>query len=96
MGAETFITEGRGLSLEDAFQKARRAAQHSYGHDGYTGTIAEKYEVIEVQKPGDYNAGEMAKFIDETIDRRFDDKWGPCGGMHLHDDIYVFFGWASS
>ena len=42
MGATNFATIAEGPTAEAAFQAARSAALHEYGHGGYTGTIAEK------------------------------------------------------
>ena len=49
MGAEVFQVKYSGKSADKAFIEAVQSAQYSYGHDGYTGTIAEKgsYQIIE-------------------------------------------------
>ena len=33
---------------------------------------------------------------DPSPNHWWDDKWGPCAGFHVKDDMYCFFGWASS
>jgi hypothetical protein len=42
MGAAPFITYSAGADATTAFWTAVTSAQYAYGHDGYTGTIAEK------------------------------------------------------
>ena len=42
MGGTTFITFSYGKDVREAFQRAVKEAEHTYGHGGYTGTIAEK------------------------------------------------------
>lgn len=82
MGANTFLTEARGSTAQEAFDSAVAAAQYDHGHSGYTGTIAEKSSFKVVTGDPDPD--------------RFDDKWGPAGCIALGDDLFVFFGWASS
>lgn len=51
MGATEFQVTQFGKDAADAFQKAVDEARHDHGHEGYTGTIAEKSEFIEVELP---------------------------------------------
>ena len=44
MGASTFETMSHGKTAGEAFSAAVDAARYEYGHGGYTGTIAEKYD----------------------------------------------------
>jgi hypothetical protein len=44
MGATTFETMSHGKTAEEAFSAAVDAARYEYGHGGYTGSIAEKYD----------------------------------------------------
>jgi len=48
MGAESFINYGFGKNMADAFKAKAQECRHAYGHDGYTGSIAEKSSVHEV------------------------------------------------
>jgi hypothetical protein len=53
MGATTFVTKipmDEFPSVEDAFREATRLALHDFGHDGYSGSIAEKsgFELFDV------------------------------------------------
>ena len=65
MGATTFTTHIRitkKTSTQDAFKEAKARAQHSDGHGGYTGTIAEKhgFDLIVTAKSKE-NATKMAE-----------------------------------
>lgn len=51
MGAADFTTIATGKTVGEAFNKARRDAQYEFGHGGYTGTIAEKGDFIEIPVP---------------------------------------------
>ena len=93
MGATTFITVGKGETSQDAFNKARIQARHEYGHNGYTGTIAEKQTFIEVKLPAGADANKLADQLVNTP--RFEDKYGPAGCFKLSDDLWMFFGWAA-
>jgi hypothetical protein len=97
MGATTFVTVGHGKTAAEAFKAAREDAQYSYGHDGYTGTIAEKSNFQEVSVASsileDCNA--LDAKIEDLTDTVFNDKWGPAGCIKLKTGEYVFFGWAS-
>lgn len=103
MGAETFTTLGRGNNVADAFVAAHTQAQYDYGHAGYTGTIAEKFEYHVISKdplPPDDAFALAEKLIDKQ-DPRIDDKWGPAGAIRIltdnpSEETWLFFGWASS
>jgi hypothetical protein len=107
MGAEQYVDIGRGKDMVDAFWKVVEASLYENGHGGYTGTIAEKGSVreIKVTVPQEYidkHDGDLVwasedyawELINE--DGFWDDKWGPSAGFHIKDDIYCFFGLASS
>lgn len=51
MGAQQFEQVGFGKTAKEAFTKAREQAAWEYGHGGYTGTLAEKYESVVVRRP---------------------------------------------
>ena len=93
MGATTFVTaygNPATMTPQEAFDEARAQARHEYGHNGYTGTIAEKDTLFHVADP-------------DAIDTILDDekhpvgtKDGPCG-YFVDTDLqsFIFFGWAS-
>lgn len=98
MGAETFQQEGSGINIKDAFDNAVEDAAYQHGHAGYSGTLAEKQEFIEIDLPkGETPYGFSTKLIDAG-DKRIDDKWGPAGAVKVPDmdNTWLFFGWASS
>lgn len=94
MGAHQFMVRARGKTPKEAFYEAVDQASYEHGHGGYTGTIAEKREFVVIPVP----LGEpAARFANRLLDDpRVNDKWGPAGCVHLGDDEYLFFGWASS
>ncbi len=51
MGAEDFEQRGKGKSIEDAFIGAVENAAYWNGHSGYTGTMAEKTNYVELPRP---------------------------------------------
>lgn len=99
MGGTTFKNVEEGETAAQAFSRAVAGAQFDYGHNGYTGTIAEKYEftiVTETPLPLD-KAKSLAEELIEDGDARIDDKWGPAGCIPIEGGKrFLFFGWASS
>ncbi len=101
MGSYSFSTFNDGENLEQAFSDARDAAAWEHGHGGYTGTIAEKGEVVVIQRTP-LASKDAHALADEMItfgDPRIDDKWGPAGAIRIKDDEHdgwLFFGHASS
>jgi len=96
MGAEAFYRKSSGKSPDEAFGNAVRQAQYDHGHSGYTGTIAEKMEFVEIPLPEGKDPRAFADELIENDDERVADKWGPAGCIKLGPDEYLFFGWASS
>ena len=96
MGGTTFITVGKGSTVQEAFMDAKHQAAYEHGHGGYTGTIAEKSSFVMVTSETlDQNmALALANQLIDQGDKRIDDKWGPAGAIKLSDG-YLFFGWAS-
>jgi hypothetical protein len=112
MGAEQFWTVGFGKTAKDAFQIAREEAAFSYGHSGYTGSIAEKNNYIMIPLPKGKNAND---YIDELFEKE-DPVLMTMGSCRLIDitkevkkdykakkkrwprgkSAFLFFGWASS
>jgi hypothetical protein len=98
MGAQVFTHEAEGKTAKEAFDKAVYDACYDYGHSGYTGTIAEKEDFVEIEIPKSWK-GSVEKYIDKLIkdgDDRIDDKWGPAGCIKTGKNSYIFFGWAST
>src|SRR4051812_2169639 len=82
-------------SLAQAFSRAVAQAGWDHGHSGYTGSLAEKGEVVLIPvSPGpglpptnngvDYKTAlaEADRLIQEG-DERVDDKWGPAGAIRV-------------
>lgn len=63
MGAEIFRTRATGSTLDDAFTAARDQARYEHGHGGYSGTIAEKDDVIEIAVPGGVTPAAFAAMV---------------------------------
>ena len=51
MGAQQFVCEGVGANAAEAFAVAQNEAYYWHGHNGYTGTIAEKPNYKEFPVP---------------------------------------------
>ncbi|MDD3487517.1 MAG: hypothetical protein PHF35_04055 [Candidatus Moranbacteria bacterium] len=102
MGAEQFYTIVSGKTPQEAFDKAIQEAHHEYGHEGYTGTIAEKdgfgfvmipmLQVPEGEEP--LTAEEYAVHLIKKCDKRVDDVGGPAGCIQVGEEEFLFFGWA--
>ena len=112
MGANQFNVRTvvpKTRSLQDAFIDARSDAQHESGHGGYTGTLAEKSDVVLLHTAkSEANASRLVSaysgssppvLCQAELDR-VDDKWGPAGAIRFPIDAKTdgifFFGWASS
>jgi len=94
MGSQDFATYQPGADAKQAFAAAVEEARYEYGHRGYTGTIAEKYEFTVIQAtPIPLDAAR--KLAAELVysDPRVEDKWGPAGaiavsgGPHLREVV---------
>jgi len=108
MGAAPFITYQPGSDPAEAFHQACELARYQYGHDGYTGTIAEKYNytVISATSYTLAEATELARRLIRTEDPRVDAPRGPAGAIAVNQatpaavaeqaepDGWLFFGWA--
>ncbi len=108
MGATTFDVLSTGSGPKEAFRKAVDRACYDHGHSGYTGTIAEKSEFINIRLPDGADPYEYVNKLINDCDERIDDKWGPAGCLEItgstyaieagapsDDKAYLFFGWAS-
>ena len=98
MGAQVFVVESSGEDAKDAFHNAVQEAKWACGHEGYTGTIAEKESFTMIPLPKSVNPHEFAgrldimdpfawdHLLDEVLavgDDRINDKWGPAGCFEL-------------
>ena len=101
MGAQSFVTSHYGDTAREAFKAGRDNALYENGHNGYTGSLAEKHDFVVLPKLEGKTPQESAwQYIDDC-DPRIDDKWGPAGCIESFDEQYklkqwVFFGWASA
>lgn len=96
MGSHDFAVEAEGKTAQEAFDAAVKEAAYWHGHSGYTGTIAEKDRFIMVKQP--FQSSEEAWRYADNPDEWPDDvqdKWGPAGAIHLGENRWLFFGWAS-
>jgi hypothetical protein len=96
MGAMEFVTYSEGETSSIAFNNAKEKAFYDVGHQGYSGTIAEKnsFRMVPMLKN---------ETLEEAIDRCLEDdthfcqdKWGDAGCIWVEEDTWVFFGYASS
>jgi hypothetical protein len=98
MGAEWFNQTGRGASVAEAFDSAKKKAQYDYGHAGYTGSLAEKDTFLEVREGVVLESRQAAEAVAaQYLDGRsasgdplpraaeVDDKWGPAGAVEYID-----------
>lgn len=85
MGAETFTSAAKGTDLREAFSAAIEQAQYDYGHAGYTGTIAEKHDVVVIESTpmSEQDADALANRLISKDDPRISDKWGPAGAIAI-------------
>jgi hypothetical protein len=105
MGAQVFSQTVWNADMRKAFNLARDEAAYEHGHGGYTGTVAEKGEVVKVRDipMTEQDANNEAWRMIDARDHRTNDKWGPAGAIPLTKtpngtqiDGWLFFGWASS
>lgn len=96
MGADVFHTKAKGNTARKAFETAVDEAFYRYGHDGYTGSIAEKGSFVMIPLPQGSDPFKYAEQLIDEYDKRIDDKWGPAGCFDLGNNEFYFFGWASS
>jgi ribosomal protein L21E len=98
MSSMDFIIVAKGKNAQVAFDKAVEQALYDHGHNGYTGTIAEKQEEGFIRFP--FKKGgtkdEAFKIAEHLIrhDCRIDSKYEPAGCITLKRGTYLFFGKA--
>jgi hypothetical protein len=101
MGAQSFMHTRfiNDKSVEQCFKDAQEEARYDHGHNGYTGSIAEKKTFIMMPSLDMPTVWEAANYYLGEDDPRINDKWGPAGCVKGKDDegydVYCFFGWAS-
>ena len=86
MGATTFFVTKRGQykSAQEAFSEAVEQAQYDHGHEGYTGTIAEKGSFRMLECPPRTDPAKFAEdSADSSTDNFWDDKWGPAACVEV-------------
>lgn len=66
MGAAQFTDTATGATLREAFNDAHARACYDYGHAGYTGTLAEKYGVIEFIPPTGVTVEEVLNALNNS------------------------------
>ena len=101
MGACDFTQFQQGNDLKAAFGVARDSAAWEHGHGGYTGTLAEKYDV-ELRSKTTMTYNEASEFISRDIEEN--DKWGPAFAVRVKRENkdkpptegFIFYGYASS
>ena len=98
MGATTFMCGTYSGSAETAYNFLVEEAYYNYGHNGYTGTIAEKSGY---KKAGEAETNEEAmKLAGKLLDEDDSNEWGkynPAGYIEVKskpNNYYLFFGWA--
>ena len=73
MGASEYMNVGRGKTAQIAFDKVAANARHNHGHGGYSGTIAEKYSMVEFPRPKGMQAKTMVQAVKDMSRIGFDD-----------------------
>lgn len=96
MGSQVFTTVATATTAAQAFTRAVEDACWQHGNDGYSGSIAEKWEFVMIPCLPGQTAEDTATILINNSDPRIDDKWGPAGCIDMGDGDYLFFGWASS
>lgn len=84
MGADTFLeTYENEADLQKAFSYAVQASGWENGHGGYSGSLAEKGDVVLISNAprSKEDAYTLAQELIDARDPRIDDKWGPAGAI---------------
>ena len=77
MGASEYMNVGRGKTAQIAFDKVAANARHNHGHGGYSGTIAERYSMVEFPRPKGMRAKTMVQAVKDMSRIGFDDDGDP-------------------
>jgi hypothetical protein len=89
MGSQSFSIVANGSNLNEAFRSAVENARWEYGNGGYTGSLAEKSDVIAITSTpmSEQAAAELAHSLIDSSDPRIDDKWGPAGAIPIDTNL---------
>ncbi len=106
MSAEYFVEESMGTTPRDAWIAARRIAAFRWGHEGYTGSSAEKLDETPLLFHSTMSNGKEAvehawqnHADDVSIESQWEEDPVLCiPTLECRDGkrIFVFAGWASS
>ena len=85
MGAAEFFVSKRGTykNAREAFNEAVEEAEYDHGHEGYTGTIAEKRSFSMVEVPKGKQPEKFAYECMNDEDHFCQDKWGPAACVEI-------------
>ena len=101
------VSTSKSQIIKFDFLNAVNEARDTYGHDGYTGSIAEKDKYISCSDTIFSSRKEAYDYVESILegeyeDKRISDKWGPAGYVKFKSEYkasefgYMFFGYASS
>jgi hypothetical protein len=97
-GTTNFLTKIKAKNAKEAFDTARKNALKAYGNRGYSGSVAEKDDFVEVKAPAAVKKDEalLDKFLDGLLDDpRFDGTRNPAAVVQISRGTYAIVGWAS-
>ena len=77
MGASEYMNWGKGKTAKVAFDRVAGNARHNHGHGGYSGTIAEKYSMVEFPRPKGMRAKTVIDAVQAISRIGFDDDGNP-------------------
>ena len=77
MGADQYMNAGKGKTADIAFKRVTENARHNHGHGGYSGTIAEKYSMVEFPRPKGMKAKTVVDAVQAISRIGFDDDGNP-------------------
>lgn len=93
MGAQYFVTVGYGKTANAAFRQAKEQAYYDHGHNGYTGSLAEKPGFMMHTLPPGVPATTKSLWELETDQDKWSDAFCVKGETPY---TWLFWGWASS
>ncbi|TQE21608.1 hypothetical protein Sipo8835_37285 [Streptomyces ipomoeae] len=102
MGATLFFEVAPGRTAVKAFANAYVEARYEHGRRPYSGTIAEKDDVLVIEEAGrmsEAQAREFARQLIDSGDSRIRSKAAPAGAIPLVDrdePTWLLFGVAAS
>jgi len=103
MSSSEFVQVMEGKTAKSAFRAAVKQALYEHGHNGYTGTIAEKDEegfimivLPKGTKKTEQNGVDYANQLLHFCDDRISSKYAPAGCIEVRKGMYVFFGQAQT